>query len=191
LEEIRTKIEEMKLKLENMRFSANVYRNGEDSGVIIMYEPSRTMTIYGLRPELPQVLRFENESIYGSSEGSYTVEFYEEKPRVIIEKEIKWKELDLMSGLQVFWLLDPRRLLHSMEDITTIVMDERGLHYFSGKCHIKHLNFPADIEKWFVQQNQTIRVVHFYFAGEKLSRLTQTDLPPLRDNVMLVFSYYD
>jgi hypothetical protein len=188
-EKIWTVAKEIVSELEKSKFSAIVYRNDEESGIVIIYEPLQTMTIYGLRPELPHAVCFKGEHIYGSSAGSYIIEFYEEKPKVIIEKEIKWTELDPISGLQVFWLLDPRKLLYLIKEIKTLKIHERGLRYLLGKYSIEQLKFPVNVKKWFEQHHQLHREAHFYFANGKLSRLTQTDIPPFQDNVTLVFSY--
>jgi len=181
-------------QLSGIEFYGKVYRNDEETCINTVYvpEPSRMIYVYGLSGELPRVIRLKEGGIVeGAFAGTYCVELRKQPETFrIYDKSLEWKEFPRESGLDIFWLLDPRKLLSEAKISGARIEAPGVVKYISVEYNALQLGLSETAKKFLKQHGEESRVAHLYLVEGKLSRLTQKDIPPLQDQVTVIFSYY-
>ena len=180
------KIHDILLELYDIEFYGKIYRNGQETCITIVYTPEG-MYIYGLSGELPRVLRLSDGLVEGAFTGSYVVEFVQPKTFRISDKDLNWQKFPSESGLDIYWLLDPRKLLAKPKVLRSETPEV--LEHVLVEYDVLELGLSQSASKLLIEHGEEARSAHFYFIKDKLARLTQKDIPPFQDEITISFSY--
>jgi hypothetical protein len=88
---------EVARELKKRTFSGQIFSGRKRSFAFIVYEPTEIMRIYGLKPELPSVLYFEEGGVVKGSPEDGPIQSIEDR------------------DFQIFRILDPRVVLDHLE----------------------------------------------------------------------------
>lgn len=171
-------LENVRTHLTQKSFKGRTLIDGKVTGVQMEYIPPDEMRIKGLKPDLPPHVNLSPEIIEASENGA------------------EWEKLELKTGLQILYILDPRILLTQGAYRVLDSYKTANVWNFTIECNLeilreaKKILIPDDLLKWMTEHGEKKRPVKLSITPVgTVAKMVQKELPPSRQELTVLFEY--